>query len=130
MKYDIFSHSAPAMPKLGKGTEIIQLYLSQVSPEMREAIAPMPFSAFASHLQGVKVMYSSNRYFELHGQINHLIGSSGIGKDQLDKVIESICRSFRAHDEIEMRHFFALSLQHAFQEHSAKYDRGQRYRPS
>ena len=103
MKYDIFSHSAPPMPKLGRGTEIIQLYLSQVSPEMREAISPMPFSAFASHLQGVKVMYSSNRYFELHGQINHLIGSSGIGKDQLDKIIEAICRSFRTHDEIEMQ---------------------------
>ena len=56
---------------------------------MRKAIAPMPFSAFASHLQGVKVMYSSNRYFELHGQINHLFGSSDIGKDLLDEIIES-----------------------------------------
>lgn len=103
MKYDIFSASAPAMPKVGKGTEIIQLYTSQVSPEMREVIAPMPFSAFASHLQGVKVMYCSNRYLELHGQINHLIGSSGVGKDQLDKIVEAICRSFRSHDEIEMQ---------------------------
>lgn len=102
MAYNIFSGSAPAMPKPGKGTEIIRLITSQVSPEMREAIAPMPFSALASHLQGVKVMYSSNRFLELHGQINHFIAASGTGKDQLDKIVESICRSFRAHDEIEM----------------------------
>ena len=103
MNYDIFSSSAPKMPRLGKGTEIIRLYTSQVSPEMREAITPMPFSALASHLQGVKVMYCNNRYLELHGQINHFIGSSGVGKDQLDKIVESICRSFRAHDEIELQ---------------------------
>ncbi len=103
MIYDIFSGCAPAMPKPGKGTEIIRLYTSQVSPEMREAITPMPFSAFASHLQGVKVMYCNNRFLELHGQINHFIGSSGVGKDQLDKIVESICRSFRTHDEIEMQ---------------------------
>lgn len=63
------------MPKPGEGTENIRLYHSQESPEMRQTIAPMPFSAFASHLQGVKVMFSSNQYFEMHGQINHLIGS-------------------------------------------------------
>lgn len=107
MKYDIFKESAPAMPKPGKGTEIISLYTSQVSPEMREAITPMPFSAFASHLKDVKVMYSNNRFLELHGQINHFIGSSGVGKDQLDKIVEAICRSFRAHDEIEMQKIYA-----------------------
>ena len=103
MYYDIFSGSAPAMPKPGKGTEIIGLYTSQVSPEMREAITPMPFSAFASHLKGVRVKYCNNRHLEFHGQINHFIGSSGVGKDQLDKIVEAICCSFRAHDEIEMQ---------------------------
>lgn len=103
MKYNVFSGIAPTMPKPGKGTEIISLYTSQVSIEMREAITPMPFSAFASHLKGVRVKYCNNRFLELHGQINHFIGSSGVGKDQLDKIIESICRSFRAHDEIEMQ---------------------------
>ena len=63
----------------------------------------MPFSAFASHLQGVKVMYCNNRFLELHGQINHLIGSSGVGKDQLDKIVETICRSLRASFLIEMQ---------------------------
>lgn len=109
MPYDIFSSKAPVMPKPGKGTEIIGLYLSQVSPEMREAIAPMPFSALASHLKDVKVMYSSNRYLELHGQINHLVSSSGAGKDQLDKIVESICRSFRTHDDIELQKLVTYS---------------------
>lgn len=103
MTYDIFCGSAPAMPKPGKGTEIIKLINSQVSSEMRETITPMPFSALASHLQGVKVMFCNNRYLELHGQINHLIGSSGVGKDQLNNIVEAICRGFRTHDEIELQ---------------------------
>lgn len=103
MKYDIFSGSVPAMPKPGKGTEIIRLYTSQVSPEMREAITPMPFSAFASLIDDVNVMYCNNRFLELHGQINHFIGPSGVGKDQLGMIVEAICRSLRAHDEIEMQ---------------------------
>lgn len=103
MNYNIFSNIPPKMPKPGKGTEIIRLYLSRVSPEMRVAIAPMPFSAFASHIQGVMVMYCNNRYLELHGQINHLIAPSGMGKEQLDRIVEPICSSFRAHDEIELK---------------------------
>ena len=70
------------MPKLEKGTKIIKF----LSPETRETITPMPFSAFGSHLQGVKVIYFNNRFIELHGQINHFIGSSGVGKNQLDKI--------------------------------------------
>jgi len=69
MKYDIFSGSAPAMPRPGKGTEIIRLITSQVSSEMKNAIVPTPFPAFASHLQGVKVMYCNNRYLEQNGQV-------------------------------------------------------------
>lgn len=107
MEYNLFSGSAPVMPKTGKGTEIIALITSQVSSEMRQAIAPMTFSALASHIQGVKVMFSSNRYLELHGQVNHLVGSSGVGKDQLYKIVESICHQFRTHDEIELQRLAA-----------------------
>lgn len=103
MKYDVFSGCAPAMPKPGKGTEIIRLITSQVSPEMKNAIVPTPFPALASHIKGVKVMYCNNRYLELNGQICHLIGASGVGKDQLDKIVEVIGRSFRSHDDIEMQ---------------------------
>ena len=48
------------MQNLKKGTNII-IFLS---PEMRENIIPMPFSAFISHLQGVKVL-------ELHDLKKH-----------------------------------------------------------
>ena len=52
----------------------------------------MPFSVFPSHLQGVKVICRNNRFLELHGQINHFIGSSGVEKDLLDEIIETICQ--------------------------------------
>ena len=36
LKYNITISTAPAMPKLGKGTECVQLLLSQVSKDMHE----------------------------------------------------------------------------------------------
>ena len=41
MKYDISKPSAPAMPGLGKGTEIIKLLLSQASNEMQKPLFTM-----------------------------------------------------------------------------------------
>ena len=52
MTYNIFSSSAPAISNPDKGTKIIKF----LSSETRKAIIPTPFSAFASHLQGVKVI--------------------------------------------------------------------------
>ena len=101
MKYDIFSPSAPKMPKAGKGTEFIRLLLSQVSKDMREPLVPMAIPALAAHLTDVSFQYSDNKYHELCGQMGHLIGSSGIGKQQLSHLVESICHSFRQHDEAE-----------------------------
>ena len=43
MKYNISKNIAPAMPKLGKGTECVALLLSQVSKDMHEPIVPMIF---------------------------------------------------------------------------------------
>ena len=103
MNYDIFSHTAPAMPKPGKGTEIVKLLLSQVSKEMQEPLLPMTIPALAAHVSDVELMYSDNKYYELCGQMGHLIGPSGIGKDQLHDLIEAIMRSFRDHDEIEYK---------------------------
>jgi len=51
MKYDIFSSVPPAMPKPGKGTEIIHLITSQVSSEMKNAIAPTIFPPLARTLR-------------------------------------------------------------------------------
>ena len=43
MRYDISKATAPAMPDLGKGTEIIKLLLSQTSKYMHEPQVPMLF---------------------------------------------------------------------------------------
>lgn len=101
MDYNIFSNKAPKMPTPGKGTKFFKLILSQVSKDMREPLVPMAIPALASHLKEVEVMYCDNKYHELCGQMGHLIGPSGIGKQQLSYLIEAICRSFRKHDETE-----------------------------
>lgn len=103
MTYNIFDRTAPAMPKPGKGTEIVKLLLSQVSKEMQEPILPMTLPALAAHVSNVEIMYSDNKYHELCGQMGHLIGPSGIGKDQLHDLVEAIQRSFRDHDEAEYK---------------------------
>ena len=103
MKYDIFSSVAPAMPRPSKGTEFCKLLLSQASKDMREPLVPMAIPALATHLTDVEFMYSDNKYYELCGQMGHLIGPSGIGKAQLTHLVEAIMRPFRAHDEIEYR---------------------------
>ena len=83
MTYNIFSGTAPAMPKPSKGTEFIKFALSQASKDMREVLIPMAMPALAAHLTEVKFMYSDNKYYEMCGQMGHLIGPSGIGKAQL-----------------------------------------------
>ena len=65
MKYDIFSNVAPAMPKPSRGTECINLLLSQASKDMREPLVPMIFPALAAHLSDVKFMYCDNKWHEL-----------------------------------------------------------------
>ena len=103
MNYDIFSSTAPAMPKPSKGTEFCKLLLSQASQDMREPLVPMAIPALAAHLTDVEFMYSDNKYYELCGQMGHLIGPSGVGKAQLTHLVEAIMRPFRDHDEIEYK---------------------------
>lgn len=101
MSYNIFDHVAPAMPKPTKGTEICKLLLSQASKDMREPLVPMAIPALAAHLTDVEFMYCDNKYYELCGQMGHLIGPSGIGKAQFTNLVEAIMRPFRDHDETE-----------------------------
>ena len=101
MHFDIFSDIAPAMPRPAKGTEFCKLLLSQASRDMREPLVPMAIPALAAHLTDVEFMYCDNIYYELCGQMGHLIGPSGVGKAQLSHLIEAIMRQFRDHDEIE-----------------------------
>lgn len=103
MNYNIFDHTAPAMPKPSRGTEFCKLLLSQASKDMREPLVPMAIPALAAHLTDVEFMYSDNKYYELCGQMGHLIGPSGIGKAQFTHLVEAIMRPFRDHDETEYR---------------------------
>ena len=103
MNYNIFSSTAPAMPKPGKGTEFVKLALSQASKDMREVLIPMAIPALAAHLTDVRFMYCDNKFYEMCGQMGHLIGPSGIGKAQLSHLVEAIMRPFRKHDEIEYK---------------------------
>mgnify|MGYP006936054949 CR=1 FL=1 len=103
MTYNIFDSKAPAMPKPSKGTEFCKLLLSQASKDMQEPLVPMAIPALAAHLSEVEFMYCDNKYYELCGQMGHLIGPSGIGKAQLTHLIEDIQRKFRDHDETEYK---------------------------
>ena len=103
MKYEISKAAAPAMPNLGKGTEIVKLLLSQASKDMYEPLVPMSIPALAAHLSEVDFMYSDNQYYELCGQMGHLIGPSGIGKGQFPRLIKAMMRSFRDHDKVEYK---------------------------
>lgn len=98
MNYNIFDKTAPKMPKPTKGTGFCKLLLSKASKDMHEPLVPMALPALAAHLTGVEFMYSDNIYYELCGQMGHLIGPSGVGKAQLTNLIEAIMKPFRDHD--------------------------------
>ena len=50
MKYDISKSTSPKMPTLGKGTECIQILLSQASKDMHEPLVPMFFPVLGAHI--------------------------------------------------------------------------------
>ena len=99
--YNVFSSKAPTMPKAGKGTEFVNLVLSQATKSMRQPLLPMVLPAVAAHLCETEFQYSDNKYYEMCGQMGHLIGNSGVGKAQLSHLIEAIMHDFRIHDEGE-----------------------------
>ena len=65
MTYDITTKTAPAMPKLGKGLDFVKLVLSQISPDMREPIAPTLFDAAAAHISATEFLYPDQSWKEL-----------------------------------------------------------------
>ena len=92
------------MPHLGKGLECIQIILSQISPSMRQPVAPMLASPLANHLSEVEFMYPSNQWLEIGaGHIGQLVAASGEGKNEFTRLAEAICRKFREHDEAELQ---------------------------
>ena len=59
LKYDITKSTAPKMPKLGKGTECVQLLLSQASKDMQEPLFPMFFPILEVEINGAIFQYSA-----------------------------------------------------------------------
>ena len=103
MTYDITKAIAPAMPRLGKGTECIKILLSQVSKDMREPLVPMLFPVLGAHVSGSEFQYPDLTWKELCGQMANLVAESGGNKGQLSLLVEAICRDFRRHDAAELR---------------------------
>ena len=103
MKYDITKRTAPKMPNLGKGTECLQILLSQVSKSMHEPLVPMLFPALGAQVSDAEFQYPDLSWKELCGQMANLVAESGGNKGQLSYLVEAICRSSRAHDEEELK---------------------------
>ena len=91
MRYDISKATAPAMPKLGKGTECIKLLLSQTSKDMHEPLVPMLFPSLGAHISGAEFQYPDRSWKEMCGQMAKLIADSGGNKGQLSNLVEAIC---------------------------------------
>jgi hypothetical protein len=109
MTYNIFSSTAPAMPKPAKGTEIVKLLLSQASKDMYEPLVPMFFPVLGAHISGAEFQYPDLTWKEMCGQMANLVAESGGNKGQLSQIVEAICRDFRQHDEVSpARHSFLL----------------------
>ena len=99
MKYDITKPWRPKMPKLGKGLEIVKLLLSQVSKDMYEPLAPMPFPSLGAHVSDCEFMYPSGAWMEPCGLMAHICAEFSGNKGQVGLLAEAICRDFRIHDE-------------------------------
>ena len=103
MKYDISKSTAPAMPRLGTGTKLVKLLLTQVSKDMREPIVPMIFPVLGAHLSGVEFQYPDLSWKEPCGMMANLVAESGGNKGQLSNLVEALCRDFRSHDDEELK---------------------------
>ena len=102
MIYNIFSKTAPAMPKPGKGTKCIKFLLSQASKGIQEPLVPMFFPVLGAHISGAEFQYPDNSWKELTGMMANLVAKSGDNKGQFPPIVEAICRDFRQHDKAEV----------------------------
>lgn len=101
-KFDISKSTAPAMPRLGKGTECVRLLLSQVSKDMHEPMVPMLFPILGAQISEAKFQYPDHSWKEMCGMMGNLVADSGCNKGQLSNVVEALCRNLRAHDDEEL----------------------------
>ena len=103
MKYDITKKTAPAMPNLGRGTEIVKILLSQASNDMHAPLVPMLFPVLGAHMSGTEFQYPDLSWKEPCGQMANLVAESGGNKGQLSNLVEALCRDFRSHDNEELK---------------------------
>ena len=96
IKYNLCKPTPPAMPRLGKGTECVQLLLSQVSKDMHQPLVPMLFSILGAHVSGAEFMYPDKNWKEMCGMLANIVADSDAGKGQLSGLVEALCRGFRA----------------------------------
>ena len=82
IKYNLSKPTPPAMPRLGKGTECVQLLLSQVSKDMHQPLVPMLFPILGAHVSGAEFMYPDKSWKEMCGMLANLVADSGAGKGQ------------------------------------------------
>lgn len=105
MKYDITKPVAPAMPKLGKGTECMKVLLSQTSLDMHEPLLPMLPPILGTKISNAEFQYPSGQWFEMCGQQAALIADSAGNKGQLGLLVEACNRDFREQDAEELKKF-------------------------
>ena len=86
MKYNISKKTAPKMPKLGKGTEIVSLLLSQASNDMHEPIVPMIFPVLGAQISEAKFRYPDLIWKELFGMMKNLVAESCRNKGQFTNI--------------------------------------------
>ena len=72
MKYNISKSTPPAMPNLGRGTECVQLLLSQTSKDMHQSLVPMLFPILGAHISGAEFMYPDRSWKEMCGMMGNL----------------------------------------------------------
>ena len=85
-KYDISKSTAPAMPRLGKGTECVRLLLSQVSKDMHEPMVPMLFPILGAQISEAKFQYPDHSWKEMCGMMGNLVADSGCNKGQFTNI--------------------------------------------
>ena len=90
MRYNISKSTAPAMPRLGKGTECIKILLSQASKDMHEPLVPMFFPILGAHISGSEFQYPDLTWKEMCGQMANLVAHSGDNKGQLSTLAKAI----------------------------------------
>lgn len=85
-KYDISKSTAPAMPRLGKGTECVRLLLSQVSKDMHEPMVTMLFPILGAQISEAKFRYPDLIWKELFGMMKNLVADSCSNKGQFTNI--------------------------------------------